>query len=75
MVRLLLRDTYIIKILLNFGKCKFKAKNFNDKLKSKGIILRSTEKGYKIKNMLRLSIGSAKDNLRFMSAVKSIFNK
>ena len=45
------------------------------KLKNKGIILRSTEKGYKIKNMLRLSIGSAKDNLRFMSAVKSIFNK
>ena len=47
----------------------------NNKLKSKGIILRSTEEGYKIKNMLRLSIGSAKDNLRFMSAVKSIFNK
>jgi histidinol-phosphate aminotransferase len=44
-------------------------------LKSKGIILRSTEKGYKIKNMLRLSIGSVKDNLKFMSAVKSIFNK
>ncbi len=62
-------------LLLNFEKCKFKAKNFNNKLKSKGIILRSTEEGYKIKNMLRLSIGSAKDNLRFMSAVKSIFNK
>ena len=62
-------------LLLNFEKCKFKAKNFNDKLKNKGIILRSTEKGYKIKNMLRLSIGSVKDNLKFMSAVKSIFNK
>ena len=62
-------------LLLNFKKCKFKAKNFNDRLKSKGIILRSTEEGYKIKNMLRLSIGSAKDNSKFMSAVKSIFNK
>ena len=62
-------------LLLNFEKCKFNAKNFNNKLKSKGIILRSTEEGYKIKNMLRLSIGSAKDNLRFMTAVKSIFNK
>ena len=62
-------------LLLNFKKCKFKAKNFNNKLKSKGIILRSTEDGYKIKNMLRLSIGSKKDNLKFMSAVKSIFNK
>ena len=62
-------------LLLNFEKCKFNAKNFNNKLKGKGIILRSTEEGYKIKNMLRLSIGSAKDNLRFMSAVKSIFNK
>ena len=62
-------------LLLNFEKCKFKAKNFNNKLKSKGIILRSTEEGYKIKNMLRLSIGSKKDNLKFMNAVKSIFNK
>ena len=67
----------------NYGKSKKEgeeiclnlAKNFNNKLKSKGIILRSTEEGYKIKNMLRLSIGSAKDNLRFMTAVKSIFNK
>ena len=41
----------------------------------KGIILRSTEDGYKIKNMLRLTIGSKKDNLKFMNAVKSIFNK
>ena len=62
-------------LLLNFAKCKFKAKNFNKKLKNKGIILRSTEEGYKIKNMLRLSIGSVNDNLKFMSAVKSIFNK
>ena len=62
-------------LLLNFEKCKLKAKSFNKELKNKGIILRSTEDGYKIKNMLRLSIGSVKDNLRFMRVVKSIFNK
>ncbi len=62
-------------LLLNFGKCKFKAKYFDKKLRNKGIILRSTEDGYKIKNMLRLTVGSKLDNLRFMSVVKSIFNK
>jgi len=62
-------------LLLNFEKCKFKAKYFNEKLIKKGIILRSTEDGYKIKNMLRLTIGSKEDNLKFISAVKSIFNK
>ena len=45
------------------------------KLKMKGIILRSTEDGYKIKNMLRLTIGSKKENLKFMKAIKSIFKK
>ncbi len=62
-------------LLLNFDKCKYKAKYFNEKLKNKGILLRSTENGYKIKNKLRLSIGSKKDNLRFMNVVKGIFNK
>ncbi len=62
-------------LLLNFKKCKFNANYFNKKLKNKGIILRSTEDGYKIKNMLRLSIGSINDNLMFMNAVKKIFNK
>ncbi len=61
-------------LLLNFEKCKFKAKYFYKKLKMKGIILRSTENGYNIKNMLRLTIGSKKDNLKFMRAVKGIFN-
>ena len=60
---------------MNFAKCKFKAKYFYEKLKMKGIMLRSTEDGYKIKNMLRLTIGSKEDNLKFMSVVKSIFNK
>ena len=61
-------------LLLNFGKCRFKAKYFYEKLKMKGIILRSTENGYNIKNMLRLTIGSKTDNLKFMRAVKGIFN-
>ncbi len=62
-------------LLLNFEKCKFNAKFLNERLKEKGIILRSTENGYKIKNMLRLTIGSRQDNLRFMNAIKSIFKK
>merc|ERR1711966_127627 len=62
-------------LLLNFVKCKFKAKYFYDKLKMKGIILRPTENGYKIKNMLRLTIGSKKENLRFIKVTESIFRK
>jgi len=62
-------------LLLDFKKCKFRAKYFYEKLKIKGIILRSTEDGYKIKNMLRLTIGSKKENLKFMKVTKSIFKK
>ena len=62
-------------LLLDFAKCKFRAKYFYEKLKKKGIILRSTEDGYKIKNMLRLTIGSKKENLEFMKVTESIFRK
>ena len=62
-------------LLLDFRKCKLKAKYFYEKLKMKGIILRSTEDGYKIKNMLRLTIGSKKENLKFMKVTESIFKK
>ena len=62
-------------LLLDFKKCKFRAKYFYEKLKMNGIILRSTEDGYKIKNMLRLTIGSKKDNLKFMKVTESIFKK
>ena len=61
-------------LFLNFEKSKFSANYFYKKLKSKGIILRSTEAGYRIKNKLRLSIGSSKENLKFISTVKGIFN-
>ena len=62
-------------LLLDFAKCKLKAKYFYEKLKMRGIILRSTEDGYKIKNMLRLTIGSKKENLKFMKVTESIFKK
>ena len=59
-------------LLLNFEKCKYSAKFLHKNLKNKGIILRSTENGYYIKNKLRLTIGSKKENLKFMNAVKQI---
>jgi histidinol-phosphate aminotransferase len=60
---------------LNFVKCKFSAKYFYKKLKEKGIILRLTEDGYKIRNMLRLTIGSKKENLKFIKETERIFRK
>ena len=62
-------------LLLDFSKCKIKAKYFYEKLKNIGIILRSTEDGYKIKNMLRLTVGSKTDNIKFMKAAESIFKR
>ena len=62
-------------LLLDFSKCKLKAKYFYKKLKNKGIILRSMEEGYQIKNMLRLTIGSKIENFKFMNAVESIFKR
>jgi len=59
-------------LLLNFEKCKYSAKYLYKKLKNKGIILRSTEDGYHIKNKLRLTIGSKKENLKFMNVVKQV---
>ncbi len=62
-------------LLLDFKNCKFKAKYFYKRLKMKGIILRSTEDGYKINNMLRLTIGSKKENIKFIKETESIFKK
>ena len=61
-------------LFLNFDKCKFSANYIFNKLQSKGIILRSTEDGYNIKNKLRLTIGSKKENMRFITTIKTIFN-
>ena len=59
-------------LLLNFDKSKFSANYVFNKLLSKGIILRSTEDGYSIKNRLRLTIGSKKENAIFIKAIKII---
>ena len=61
-------------LLLNFDKCKFSSNYVFNKLQSKGIILRSTKDGYNIKNKLRLTIGSKKENIQFIKTIKSIFN-
>jgi len=61
-------------LLLNFDKCKFSSNYVFKKLQLKGIILRSTEDGYNIKNQLRLTIGSNKENTKFITAIKVIFN-
>ena len=61
-------------LLLNFDKCKFSANYVFKMLKSKNIILRSTEEGYNIRNNLRLTIGSTKENIKFIKAIKNIFN-
>ena len=60
-------------LLLDFENCKYPAKFFYEKLKSKGILLRSTEDGYHIKNKLRLTIGSKKENLKFMATIKQVY--
>ena len=61
-------------LLLDFDNCKYSSNFFYQKLKTKGVILRSTKDSYKIKNRLRLTIGSSKENLKFMSIVKGIFD-
>jgi histidinol-phosphate aminotransferase len=61
-------------LLLNFDKCKFSANYVFKKLQLKRIILRSTKDGYNIKNKLRLTIGSNKENVKFIKAIKNIFN-
>ena len=59
--------------MLNFDKCKFRANYVLKKLQLRGIILRSTENGYNIKNKLRITIGSSKDNKKFIKEISLIF--
>ena len=61
-------------LLLDFEKCRYSAKFLYEKLKNKGIILRSTEDGYHIKNKLRLTIGSKKENLKLISESRGILS-
>jgi histidinol-phosphate aminotransferase len=61
-------------LFLDFERCKYSAQYLYEKLKNKGIILRSTRDGYHINNKLRLTIGSKKENLKFLSAAKEVLN-
>ena len=58
--------------LLNFKKCKLSADKAGKKLENYGIILREM-KSYGIKNCLRLTIGSKRENLFLLSKMKLIF--
>ena len=60
--------------LLNFNKCIYSANYIQKKLENNGIILRSM-KTYKIKNALRLTIGSNTDNNKLISILNKIFKK
>ena len=60
--------------LLNFSKCRYSANYIQKNLENNGIILRSMQT-YKIKNALRLTIGSSSANNKFISILNKIFNK
>jgi len=60
--------------LLNFNKAKFSAHHVFNKLEKKGIILRDMN-AYKIKNALRLTIGSSFANKEFIKCLRNIFNR
>ncbi len=61
-------------LLLNFSKCKYSANYIEKKLEEKGMILRSM-KSYKIRNTLRLTIGSSKENKKLINVINKIFKK
>jgi len=57
--------------LLDFDSCKKSANYVAKKLENKGIILRSME-NYKMKNKLRMTIGSTAQNKKFIKEIKNI---
>ena len=58
--------------LLDFDNCKRSAKYVSKKLEKKRIILRSM-KSYKMKNKLRMTIGSSIENKKFIKEINNIF--
>ena len=60
--------------LLNFNKCKYSASQVERIMEKNGIILRSMQ-NYKIKNALRLTIGSSAANKKLVSILHKIFKK
>ena len=61
-------------LLLNFSKCKYSANYIQKKLENKGIILRGMQ-SYKIKNALRLTIGSSAANNKLINILYKIFKR
>jgi len=61
-------------LLLNFNKCKYSANYVQTKLENNGIILRGMQ-SYKIKNALRLTIGSTTGNNKLIKILNKIFKK
>jgi len=61
-------------LLLNFNKCRYTANYVKKKLEKNGIILRGMQ-SYKIKNALRLTIGSSKANSKLIKILNKIFKK
>ena len=61
-------------LLLNFIKCKYSANYIRRRLENDGIILRSMQT-YKIKNALRLTIGTSSANNKLISILNKIFKK
>ena len=57
--------------LLDFDSCKKSANYVAKKLENKGIILRSMD-NYKMKNKLRMTIGSTAQNKKFIKEIKNI---
>jgi len=60
--------------LLNFARCKYSSNYIKKKLENNGILLR-TMKSYKIKNALRLTIGSSSANKKLINILNKIFKK
>jgi len=61
-------------LLLNFNKCKYSASFIQKKLEHRGIIVRGMQ-SYKIKNALRLTIGSSAANNKLIKILNKIFKK
>jgi len=61
-------------LLLNFNKCKYSASFIQKKLEHRGIIVRGMQ-SYKIKNALRLTIGSSAANNKLIKILNKIFKR
>ena len=61
-------------LLLNFNKCKYSANYIQKQLEHKGIVVRGMQ-SYKIKNALRLTIGSSAANNKLIKIFNKIFKK